>query len=349
MPPTFVRWCAARALFLAASIAITAALAAPSEATIAGTGAVTHTSTTGSLRGLPGGRCWAYTQAGHTTTQIDNEANALASSPCDVDSWVFQWKVLEPTQGTYDWQLIDAAIQDSVATGKTAVLRVLAGVSSPKWIASVSTMVSIQAPNGRDTLMPVPWSRGFLRAWETFVSAFGTRYDGDAHIGLIETAGSGIFGETSLPGGVSLWDAAGYTEAVYLASIESIVTKYVAAFPRTFLALDVSPGVDGAKENVMAPLVSWVSDRFPTHVYAQQNGLSGTTVAGRQAVVAAPLHGLQMIGPASQPRTGNLCTAFATALTDGAEYVEVYYLDAGNPADYAALRYLNNGKTSAPC
>jgi Beta-galactosidase len=337
-------------ILLVALVAVIAAVAAPTGVALVGAGVPAHASGNGTLGPLAGGRCWAYTQAGRTTTQIEAQAQALAASPCDVDSWVFHWSVLEPVRGQYNWQLVDAAIQDSAATGRTVVLRVLAGITSPAWVASAARMVTIPAgATSRAGVMPVPWNRGFLHAWETFISAYGARYDGNAHIGLIETAGTGIYGESYLPGGLALWTAAGYTEARYLASTEAVVTRYIAAFQHTYVALDVSTGVNGSNENVMVPLVSWVTKQFPTRTYAQQNGLSGTSPPGRQAVITAPLFGLQMLGPTSQSRTGNLCTAFATALTDGAAYVEVYYADATNPADYAALDYLKNGDASATC
>lgn len=82
--------------------------------------------------------------------------------------------------------------------------------------------------------------------------------------------------------------------------------------------------MSGADQNVMMPLVTWVAQEYPTIVYAQQNGLSGSSPPGGQAVVQTPFFGLQMLGPTTESRTGNLCTAFATALDDGAAYVEVY-------------------------
>jgi hypothetical protein len=295
-------------------------------------------------------RCWVYTQAGRSAQRIQSQAQALAASPCNIDSWIFQWSTLEPAEGQYDWQLVDAAINDSAATGKPVVLRVLAGIDSPSWVESVARMVTLPASGYmRAGVMPVPWDTAFLSVWDTFVDAFGARYDGNPHIALVETAGTGIYGETYLPGGPQLWNAAGYDEASYLAATEGIVATYVAAFPHTYLGLDVSLGVVGANQNVMVPLVSWVAKNLPTRVYVQQNGLSGSVIPGHQAVERAPLFGLQMVGPTTQTRTGGLCSAFAVALKDGAAYVEVYYSDATNSNDYAALRYLITGDTSAAC
>jgi hypothetical protein len=319
--------------------AVTAKKSAPRSAPAA--------ETTGTLSG---NRCWAYTQAGDSTAKIETLAQGLAASPCTVDSWVFEWRYLEPSPRQYDWQLVDAAIQDSIATGKTVTLRVLAGITSPSWISSKASMATVPS-NGltRAGVMPVPWNRGFLSAWGAFIKAFGARYDGNPNITMIETAGNGIYGETYLPGGTQVWDPLGYTEAKYLASTEAVVSQYVASFPHTRLALDVSLGVSGADQNVMMPLVTWVAQEYPTIVYAQQNGLSGTSPPGGQAVVHTPLFGLQMLGPTSESRTGNLCTAFTTALDDGAAYVEVYYSDATNPTEYPTLDYLINGDASATC
>jgi hypothetical protein len=262
---------------------------------------------------------------------------------------VLDWRYLEPSPGQFDWQLVDAAIADSAATGRPVFLRVLAGINSPAWVGSVAQTVAIPASGYSSAgVMPVPWDPGFLTAWEQFIAAFGTRYAGNPDIALIETAGTGVYGESYLPGGVSLWTAAGYTQTDYLSAIEQIVRSYVAAFPHTALGVDASTGVVGA-QSIMAPLVSWVAANYPTQVYLQQNGLSGATTAGRQAVERAQLFGLQMVGPSSQSRTGSLCAAFAVALEDGAAYLEVYYSDVVDKATADALRYLEGGDSSAPC
>jgi hypothetical protein len=258
---------------------------------------------------------------------------------------VLDWRYLEPAPGVYSWQLVDTAINNSAATGKPVILRVLAGIRSPAWVYLVAQKVIIPAtqftPAG---WLPAPWDRGFLNAWETFVAAFGARYNGNPHIALIQTAGTGIYGESYLPGGVAIWTAAGYTEAKYLAAIKEIVQKYLTAFPRTPISLNVSIGVSGlASENVMMPLVQWVSQTYGNRVYVQQNGLSGTSTVNRLAVIKAPLFGLQMVGPASQSRTGSLCAAFAVALAARAKYVEVYYSDVISAANNGLLRYLNGG------
>jgi hypothetical protein len=217
-------------------------------------------------------------------------------------------------------------------------------------VLSITHPIAIPATTYTPTgTLPAPWDRDFLNAWKAFITAFGGRYDGNPHIALIETAGTGIYGETYLPGGAQIWEAAGYTEAKYIAAIEEIVDRYLVAFLHTPIALDISVGVAGLGRNLMVPLVEWVTQHYGTRVYVQQNGLSGTSVAGRQAVIKAPLFGLQMVGPTSQSRTGNLCAAFAVALEVKAQYVEVYYSDVINPAKYDALRYLINGDPSAPC
>jgi hypothetical protein len=295
-------------------------------------------------------RCWAYTQTGSTVAMVVSRARALGSSPCTGNSWVLHWKDLEPAPGVYNWTIVDAAINGSAAAGKPVFLRVLAGIYSPTWILSVAQTASIPAtlytPAG---WLPAPWDRGFLTAWETFIAAYGARYDANRKIVLIETAGTGIYGESYLPGGLPLWQSVGYTQTAYIAAIQEIIRKYVAAFPRHYVGLNVSIGVVGANQNVMSPLVSWVARTYPRKVYVQQNGLSGTTVPGKQAVQAAPLFGLQMVGPTNQSRTGSLCAAFRAALVDRAAFVEVYNADATNPAFYSTLRYLMNGKPAGVC
>lgn len=291
---------------------------------------------------LAGGPCFAYTQAGSTVSGIQQKASALATSPCAGISWVFGWDQIETAHNVYDWSLVDAAI--AASGSKKIILRVKAGVTSPTWVKTYAQWVTV--PNG---WMPVPWENGFLLVWDTFTVAFGARYNGNPQIALIETAGTGQYGESFLPGTLALWQSVGYTDAVYLAAIERIVAKFAGAFPSIPVSLDVSSGVAGGT-NMQKPQVDWlIASSYANTVYVQQNGLSANSTPGHQVVQVAPLFGFQMIGVSSDPRTGDFCTALKTDLVDGGAFVEVYYADAIDPAQWSTIRYLNNGLPDAAC
>lgn len=80
------------------------------------------------------------------------------------------WRVLEPSQGQYDWSILDREVDKIVAANGRFTLGILAGANSPKWLADAGAKVASFEIEKSETrpcasiTMPVPWDRIAMRA-----------------------------------------------------------------------------------------------------------------------------------------------------------------------------------------
>jgi hypothetical protein len=271
-------------------------------------------------------QCFAYTPSG-SVKLIAAHGHVLQSSPCAGISWVFQWRFLEPTPGGYDWSMVDAALAASGA--KPVVLRVVGGVTSPTWLPRTDGIIAPD-PKGGNSWMPIPWNANFLATWKTFINAFGARYNGNTHIAMIEGGGDGPQGEAHLTGTYALWQAVGYSVQTYVGAISTEIADFKSAFPSHKISFA------GASTTFAAPGQPNVGQAFlsaceTARIVVQNNGLTGTQYGHiNQNVIE---FGFQT---ASAQGSG-LGAALRLATSLGAAFVEVYYVDATNPALYGAI------------
>ena len=131
-----------------------------------------------------------------------------------------------------------------VAAGKKVILRIsTSGAASwdppfsasgtPPWVFADGTR-SI-SDNGET--LPVYWDPSYLADYQSFVHAFAVQFDGNSHVAFIEP-GIGMGGETLAEtdpsaSGVKAWQADGYTNALWLSTIETIASYFRTAFQRT--------------------------------------------------------------------------------------------------------------------
>jgi hypothetical protein len=119
--------------------------------------------------------------------------------PCTVAYCRWFWQVLEPTQGHYDFRMIDAALQTCQERGQTLAVRLMAFGSArqpqvPDWYAQSYPMTDF--PHGAATLrIPVPDSPEYLEHWGNVVREFGRRYDGHPQLESIDITYIGPWGE----------------------------------------------------------------------------------------------------------------------------------------------------------
>jgi hypothetical protein len=296
------------------AIGLVAALVAGS------TGVVAHAATTV-------GRCYAYLSAG-SPNLILTHAKVLESSPCAGISWTFPWHALEPSQGAYNWTTVDDAI--AASGSKPVILRVIGGDTAPAWLPRAD---GINAPNpkGGSAWMPIPWNANFLAAWKTFINAFGARYNGNSHIAIIEGGGDGPQGEAHLTGSYSLWHSVGYTEQTYVGAITTEINDFKAAFPSRKVSFAGATPPTGAPPQPNL-LQGFLGACEQARIVVQNNGLTGTKYGHiNQDVIEFGYQTASALG------TG-LGAALRLATKLGASFVEVYYSDATNPANYAAIR-----------
>ncbi len=294
----------------AAAVAVTAATGTAGHAAAAGTSP----------------ECFAYLSAG-SPKLILNHAAALESSPCAGISWVFPWRTLEPTEGTYNWTTVDDAL--AASGNKPVFLRVIAGNVSPAWLPRADG-IDAANPKGGNAWEPIPWNADFLASWKTFINAFGARYNANTHIVQIEGGGDGPQGEANLAGSYAEWQAAGYSEQTYVGAISTEIADFKAAFPSHKISFAGASGPTGAPSTPNL-LQGFLSACEQAGIVVQNNGLTGTKY-GRinQTVIEFGYQTASALG------TG-LGSALQLASNLGASFVEVYYSDATNPANYAAI------------
>jgi len=198
----------------------------------------------------------------------------------------FEWDRLEPAPGQFSWTAVNQAIAPWAAAGKRVILRVSTGGqatwgaaaadATPPWVYAQG----VPAVHDDGSTLPVYWNPTYLADYDAFIAAYAARYDGDPAVSLIEM-GIGDGGET-LPDTqegttdhLAQWTAYGYSDAVWLATIEKIATTFREDFRRT----PVVPLVDSSfygptqSEDYLA-LTSWFATKgFPM----QYDGLTSTT------------------------------------------------------------------------
>jgi hypothetical protein len=263
----------------------------------------------------------------------------------------FGWKGIEPKRGTYRWGQIDDVIHKARATGKKAMIRVMAGAFTPDWVMSGTRTLSfaeeyLASSTVSSASMPVPWKRHYLRPWKRFISRLGRRYDGNPTLYSVQMAGGGFFGEMALPTDVQKWLNAGYTDTRLIRTWKKIVVRYRRAFPHTHLSLDIGEPFGSLLDtNVYHPVVRFATRDGVKKAFIQQNGLRASllgVIGPYRTTIRKESHetrvGYQMMGTTGT--AGELKTAFKVALNDHVSYVEVYGSDVLDSANQAALRYL---------
>ena len=152
------------------------------------------------------------------------------------------WSAIEPTEGQFNWKVIDDFIQQFGRHGKQsaiAVMSVSTGIGmeyvTPKWVfdagASALEIPDSTAPGGRQ-FIPRTWDDPvFLQKLHQFIRAFGARYDGNTHLAFLDIRDYGNWGEGHI----------GFLTGATLATPEILksdyLQPYVAAFPHTQLIM----------------------------------------------------------------------------------------------------------------
>ena len=157
---------------------------------------------------------------------------------------VYYWSQIEPEKGVFDWSVITDDMAPWIAAGKKVILRIstsgapswdppFSGSGTPPWVFADGTRTI--SDNGET--LPVYWDPAYLADYQSFVRSFALQFDGNAHVAFIEP-GIGMGGETLAEtnpsaAGVNAWQADGYTNAVWLSTIETIASYFKASFQRT--------------------------------------------------------------------------------------------------------------------
>lgn len=326
----------AAALWIALLVSLSSLLAACGGST------TTSTSTTPSLP--PGAARGVFLFPGQK-----NPADATKPGVAGADL-LFNWKDLEPAEGSFDWQVIDSAMQPWLAAGKLVILRVHTATrastgqhivqATPQWVFDAGAR-SVTEIDG--SVLPVYWDPIFQQKYAAFIQAFAARYDGNPHILCIQI-GMGIGGETIAdsipnPNKVQLWQRVGYSNQTYLESIGAVVNLYKAAFHKTPLALMVDKTfiqVSSSYNRNTVLTQPWIAG-----LWLEQNGLSRTANLPEAAWHQTTLL-LEQVQPA-QHAGYPLLDDIQRGAQLGAKYLIVFTTDVDNPSNANALAWIQHG------
>lgn len=156
----------------------------------------------------------------------------------------FSWAELEPSEGVYNWQPIDDAIDYWKAYGKGFAFGVInANTASytqyitPKWVFDAGAQYTqTTLANGSVQYTPVWNDSVFIQKVTNFVNALAERYDGNDSVEFIDIRSYGNYGEFHV-GNLN-------STALSLDDRKKHVDIYANAFDKTNLMMNVNKAAD---------------------------------------------------------------------------------------------------------
>lgn len=276
-------------------------------------------------------------------------------------SWRFGWNKIEPSDGEYNWKIVDETIAAAKKHNKKVMLRFTAGIHTPDWVYKAgakkfrfSNKDLLDPENWKNMSekdMPIPWDEIFLSRWRRFIKEAGKRYNNNTVIFSVQMTGGGWLGEMNLPKAYEKWRSEGYSDEKLIYAWKSIIDTYIKNFPDTPTNLDINEPLTRKHSNVLNPIVNYVLDKYPKKVYLQQNGLKedmhkeeGTIRVILRNASQKTIVGYQMLGGKNwiDKDTGNRSAAFRNAVEDNASYIEIYPGDINDKKYKVLLQQLSN-------
>ena len=218
-------------------------------------------------------------------------------SDADVDGISVRqnWADLEPSEGVYDWRLLDAVTAKAAAAGKAVFLRIATGGgdialggSCPTWVMDAVAAEPLPDSQkfysfnhgGRAVTIAVFWDSVWLAKKTAMISALGARYSSNPAVKMVAAsfanANSEDWAVPHTSPEVTAWFAAGYTSANMLDAGRQIIDAAMAAFPNQYVALAVAsngPRLDPDLDYVARNAVLNADASWPGRLIVQKNSL----------------------------------------------------------------------------
>lgn len=134
--------------------------------------------------------------------QSSSDVSTAVNSPLvDIVQAQFGWDDLNPSEGVYDFSIVENFIRTCDPHGKKAAFGVLTSPSWPAWVQAKPGQRS--APDGGPSsfVLPVFWDTPYLTAWSAFITALAAEYRDDKRVEYILLSG---WSTTSFES--NLWD-----------------------------------------------------------------------------------------------------------------------------------------------
>lgn len=249
---------------------------------------------------------------GDKLADLDYIAKLLENDRTTGIAALVPWKLLEPQEEKYDWQVIDNLLSLCQKYNKTLILRVsTSGVDipggdtskadsdTPSWVFEQGAKsVKYLDKDKKAHLMPIFWDQTYMAAFSNFINEMGSRYDKNTLIHSIGITGGGFRGGTAVVpttiakdgGDKTATNETGFSsqEQVedYLRKQQGLNQKqivdhwkYVAdifptAFPTTRLNFAINaPTPNRAGEDALDEISDYLIYRYGGHVYVTRQDL----------------------------------------------------------------------------
>ena len=136
----------------------------------------------------------------------DDDLTSIPTSLAYSSRSDIRWNVLNPEEGVYNWEPLDAQLNQAVGIGKQYAFRVYTmageiygGQAVPKWVLRKGGLI---LPSGE----PDYSNCVYQEEWGRFVEKLVERYDGNSNIAFIDISGYGDFNEWSWRDDQTIWD-----------------------------------------------------------------------------------------------------------------------------------------------
>ena len=202
------------------------------------------------------GRLWAY---------------GASLPPGDTMDWFpgvstvylrFLWSEIEPEEGVFRWDIVDAIANNWIKAGRQVALRVICcnhtKNATPDFVRKAGAKGTWfqYKKHGVPSDYPLRWEpiyddAVYLEKYERFLMAFAARYDGNPHVAFVDIGSFGMYGEGHTTGGCNPLDS---METDRLARLHMDIHRRL--LPNTYLV--ISDDVAGAvNQNPDAPLMAY--------------------------------------------------------------------------------------------
>jgi len=211
------------------------------------------------------------------------------------------WRVIEPSEGNFDWSEVDLALKRAKRAHKPVTLNLIAGgASTPDWVKGTPgvELISIFDTNSfhsgycRRVSIPLFWDEIFLAKKLRLIARAGSKYGHNPNVlGVMVSFANAFTNDWSVATAVGsycgkeinhvkAWLNKGYTTEKMLNAGKMTIDAWAAAFPGKALKLPIRvthKNLDGTASNLADKIISYGYATYPDTFYAQSNSLNAST------------------------------------------------------------------------
>lgn len=286
----------------------------------------------------------------------------LAKPEVDGVAWRATWSSVEPSDGTYDWSRLDAALSAAAAANKRLTVHIgVSGGAWPGWL----TMAGAHTYSGTSILGgtitdPVPWDSVFLARYSRLIQQLADHISGRGQAGIVRAVSVGapvsemslIACDTgTLGSGAS---AVVYSRSSYLSAWTTAANATLAAFPGTAVVVSAPVLQICRPDNDGSAFYTDLMMQIPNAaIFAADLNALGSQ---RYAQVASPLRNRALLfqtisaktGDTANRMQGTLSSAVCAGRAAGSRYFEIYKADL-NSGDSAIQTAIGQARGTSAC